>query len=91
VIDAIKRLRNRDGSPTKSRVANKERAGFLLYQLASPGFRQTCREERAVSFRGRGSPVGRPCSMRHTSTRPKIENAACRRIGSFISSRSACH
>ena len=32
MIDAIKRLRNRDGSPTKSRVANKERAGFFLYQ-----------------------------------------------------------
>jgi hypothetical protein len=53
VIDAIKRLRNRDGSPTKSWVANKEEPGFFAasvraYAPARNGRRRTSRSNQEL-------------------------------------------
>ena len=70
MIDAIKRLRNRDGSPTKSRVANKERAGFLLYQSLNWRVNMLCHQFSQYRPSGNSSPSCARSRLRKTVARP---------------------
>jgi hypothetical protein len=65
-----------DGEARRELVLNVWRRRYFMNESGGHGS-----PDSIIGWRG--SPLGRPCSMRQTSTCPRIENAALRRAGSF--------